>query len=217
MNDIERVLEEAKAIGEAYTADWGSLGQEWFDHPYDWARGPEYWYWMERGVYANRYVEDEDWVLDLCCGDGSCAQFYANKAWVVYGMDSDQGAIDHAIEHYDDLYTALVCVDVLDTPLDTWNIVLFFAALEHFDASDGLAILHKVAQAVSPGGRLLGSTPLFPPSHRGTIPGHHNEFDSVESLREFLLLAFDDVEIWTSQWSPIRTEMYFVCRNKEAL
>lgn len=213
VDEIERLLGQAKALGESYTQTWGNLGQEWFDHRYDWARGPEYWYWMERGIYASRYINEGDRVLDLCCGDGMYALFYAHKASVVVGVDRDEKAIGHARTHYASSQVVFRNKDVFSGDWGSFDVVTFFAALEHFTPDNGSALLSAIARCLWPGGRLIGSTPLFPEANQGTVPGHRNEFNSVEALREFLARAFDDIEIWTSRWSPIRTEMYFLCRK----
>jgi len=213
--NVEQLLTEAKHIGDAYTANWGALNQAWYDHRYDWARGPSYWYWMERGVYANRYIEDGNAVLDLCCGDGMYTLFYVDKARVVYGVDGDAHAVAHANAHYARPNVKFYHADALRGvwPIAEADVVTFYAALEHFTAADGRALLKRIADILAPGGRLIGSTPLFPQGDGVHAADHRNEFASQEELRKFLLSVFGSVELWTSRWNSQRAEMYFLCRR----
>ncbi len=209
---VEELMRLNQAVGEAYVGAWGWLGQPWFDHRFDWLRGPANRGWLERAMYAMRYVRPDDRVLDLCCGDGFCAGHWLGQlAKTVDGLDRDEAAIElanrlHARDNVR-FYRRDAATD--DFPAAEYDAVLWFAAIEHFSAGDGARVLGKVAKCLAPGGLLLGSTLLGESSN----PEHDNEFLSETALRDFLAPCFGSVETWLSRWDEQRTEMYFLCRE----
>lgn len=200
------------------TVRWGIYGVPWFDHRFDYLRGPENWYWCERGVLALRQMPADARVLDVCCGDGTYSGlFYVKRARSVDAIDRDDDALAVARARYTDARLNFRRQDVLADPFpgSSYDLVSFFAALEHFSSAAGYELLQKIGRTLSPQGVLIGSTPIVP--HLGGHNDEHdNEFLSEEQVRVFLAPLFGKVELYTSQWVD-RGECYFECREPIAL
>jgi len=211
--DLEEVIATAKTIGDDYTGHWHELGVTWYDHRYDWARGPENWMWCERAVVGNRYIEEGDRVLDLCCGDGIFSGLvFSKKASLVHGIDRDPRALTLAREHYAKDNVEFFERDILkdDFPATEYDAVLFLASIEHFTLEEIHRLLEKIAKVLSPGGIFVGSTLLL---NIGSNPEHAVEFETIEDLEILLSPHFENVETWTTTWDENRTDVYFLCHK----
>lgn len=209
--DIDDVLAIAQSVGKGYTRDWRRLGISWYDHRYDWARGPGNWMWCERGILGHHYIHEGDRVLDLCCGDGMfCGLVFSKKASLVHGVDKNPQAIALARELYASENVGFFKMDVLedDFPASEYDAVLFYQAIEHFAYEEIGYLLSKVAQSLAPDGILLGSTVLLGMNDNLE---HAVEFTSIEEVERLLSAHFGHVTTWTTTWQSSRTEVYFLC------
>ena len=68
-----------KVVAHRYVRLWSGLGKPWFDHRFDYLRGPEYIWWQERGVLGNFSIPEGSSILDLCCGDGFYDKHYFSR------------------------------------------------------------------------------------------------------------------------------------------
>ncbi len=209
----------SRFIGDVYSRLWAIFKIPWFDHRFDHLRGPENWYWTERGVLGRKLLTRDSVVLDLCCGDGIFSGlYYSTVAKHVDAVDRNGKAIRMARRRYTSNNVTFHILDVLkdNFPRDQYNVIFFFVSIEHFSAEAGTRLLQKIAGAVDPNnGVLFGSTPIF--HHRGAHNYEHdNEFLSLEQLRTFLTPHFDQVELWFSEW-PGRDECYFRCSRPKKL
>ncbi len=212
---IDEILAVAKQIGDEYTRGWSRLGISWYDHRYDWARGPEYWMWCERGILGHHYIREGDRVLDLCCGDGTFSGlFFSKKASLVHAVDKNSQAIALARKLFDRMNVEFFEIDVLEDefPGHEYDVILFYQALEHFTHEQIDCLLNKIAAALTPGGILLGSTALLGIDSNFE---HAVEFTSVEEIRELLSAYFEHVETWTTVWEESRVEVYFLCSQEK--
>ena len=214
------ILKQARFVGYAYTKWWGRFGLVWFDHRFDWLLGPEYWVWNERGVYGGKLIRQGDKVLDICCGDGIYAGLYYSRfAGVVHAIDRDQAALNLARKRYSRRNVKFLKVDVTkeDFPLEKYDAIFMFAAIEHLSVECGTKVLRRITTALSSSsnGAFLGSTPIYKEATGHGHPEHVNEFTSVEQLRNFLAPHFAEIEIWSSKWELTgeRKDTYFHCRN----
>jgi len=215
---LEMITDSAFRIGEGVAQFYDEaihLGKKpWYDHRYDWLAGPSRWTRWERAVYGARYIRPTDKVLDLCCGDGFFAHLYAQRAYQVIGMDRNEEAIALAQELYSSDNCHFLCSDVVAEPdYGQHDLVTWWDAIEHFTEEDASVIVGKIAKSLadSGNGHLIGSTPMA--RETKTNPEHQREFDDLDGLRWFLHNQFEKVEVWTSEWGPKRTQMYFVCRD----
>lgn len=211
------ILRLARFIALAYTYLWGSFAIPWLDHRFDWLRGPENWVWNERGIYGTKLIRPRDKVLDICCGDGIYSGlYYSMFARLVHAIDRDEVAINFARTHYSRENVKFFKVDVIkeNFPLENYDVIFMFAAIEHFSVEQGTQILQRVARALtaSSNGCFLGSTPIFDEKTGHGHPEHDNEFTSIEQLRDFLSPYFAEIEIWTSKWGE-RKDTYFLCKK----
>lgn len=217
---ISLILKIAKIAAFAYTRFWGLFGIPWFDHRFDWLRGPEYWVWNERGVYGTKIIRHGDKVLDVCCGDGIyTGLYYSMFAELVHGIDRNEFAIDTANKRYLKKNVKFFKKDILkeDFPLKNYDVIFMFAALEHFSPEQGSQILERIAKALlkSSNGKFLGSTPIFEEATGHGHPEHDNEFTSMEQLKDFLSPHFTEIDFWSSRWKGQvqRKEAYFLCKK----
>lgn len=200
-------------ISSMYKYIWYYTNYSWFDHRFDYLRGPENIFWLERAIYSNNLIRKGDVVLDIGCGDGIYSgKFYSSNAAFVDAIDIDLKAIKHAKKLYHQKNINFFQKDILKwTPKKIYNDIFMFAVIEHFSKKDGLKVLSKIGKSLVNGGVLFGSTPVFKDSGSHNFE-HKNEFDSVISLKRFLSQRFRKVKITTSNW-PGRLECYFECRE----
>jgi len=213
--NLKQVVTVARAAGEDYARRWPKLGITWYDHRYDWALGPEWWMWMERGALGHHYIREGDRVLDLCCGDGMfTGLYYGKKASLVHGLDRDAGAIGLAQKLYSKNDVKFFQRDILHDsfPLPEYDAIVMFAAIEHFSAEECQALFAKIVQHLSPTGFFLGSTIK---GHKDSNPEHRLEFRSQHEVETVLRPHFERIEIWSTTWYETRTDMYFLCWPKK--
>jgi len=214
------ILKIAKFIAFIYARFWGMFGIPWFDHRFDWLRGPEYWVWNERGIYGSRVIRPGDKVLDVCCGDGIYSGlYYSIFAGLVHGIDRNELAIAAANKRYSKENVKFFKKDILkeDFPMENYDVIFMFAALEHFSVDEGSHILRRIAKALSKSsnGEFLGSTPIFEEATGHGHPEHDNEFTSMEQLKSFLSPHFAEIDFWSSKWGAQadRKDTYFLCKK----
>jgi hypothetical protein len=221
-------------VGNAYTKVWPTFLFTWFDHRFDYMRGPQNWHWLERGVFGNMVIEPGYRVLDLCSGDGIYSGlFYSVRASYVDAIDRDKKAISLAKKRYSKLNIRFLTADVLNDPFpeSSYDVVFLFAAIGYFSIEDGTHLIQKIARALpNRNSVFVGSTPILPPrtscdpqqhdrsqgSSIGKSRGVVMEPMPIEVLKSFLQPHFHEIKLWTSEW-PTRTEAYFVCKSPRIL
>ena len=97
-------------------------------------------------------------VLDLACGHGRIANRLAARGCHVTGLDITEAFLDHA-RH--DAGERGVAVDYIQGDMRAlpWTqrfdcVVNWFSAFGYFDDADNRQVLHQIARALKPGGRL---------------------------------------------------------------
>lgn len=221
---LDFLIELVRMVGLVYAKRWGGLKVPYYDHRLDWALGPEWWMWYERGVFGCRYIQEGDHVLDVCCGDGFYAgACYADVAETVHGVDRNEEAIAHAKRLYSRENVAFYVLDALREPfpIPHYDIVTLFASIEHFSERDGRALLRKIAKCLanSKSGLLIGSTPILDERWAGRLNYEHgSEFFTVSGLFAFLWASFDILDLWESKWGlkRRRRELYWLCGPKKS-
>lgn len=207
------VLVSGRYLAQRYLRTWGRRRLSWYDHYFDYLRGPEHWYWLERGIVAADYVRSGDRVLDLCCGDGSYSGiFLAPKADAVDAMDISAEAIDAARQRWQRPNTNFQVGDVLRDPFarPRYDVVLLLAGLEYFSPDEGQALLQRIAGVVESGkGVLIGCTPVWG-ERPGYSAGQRSHVTTVDELRAVLAPHFQPVKIFRGR-DPSRPLYYFVC------
>lgn len=200
-------------IAAFYKFIWPYTGYSWFDHRFDYLRGPENIFWLERAIYASSLIRKGDTILDIGCGDGIYSgKFYSIKAKFVDAIDIDSNAIKHAKKLYSRKNVKFSKKNILIwTPIKKYNNIFMFAVIEHLTEKDGKMVLSKIEKCLAKDGVFFGSTSVFEDDGYHNFE-HKNEFISVATLKKFLSQKFKKVKITTSNW-PGRLECYFECRQ----
>jgi ubiquinone/menaquinone biosynthesis C-methylase UbiE len=114
--------------------------------------------WELRRQFLCDQVRSGDRALDLGCGDGAFTVVLAGAGAQVIGADVAQAALDRARARDPKLDLHLIAVDG-PLPFEdcTFNLVWASEVLEH--VADTAHWLSEVRRVLSPGGRLLLTTP----------------------------------------------------------
>ena len=205
-------------VGYLYLRSWPTRNLPFYDHRYDHLEGPSNWYWQERGVFGAKVIPTGGKVLDLCCGDGTYSGiYYSTRAGHVDALDRNPGALALARHRYRLANVTWIDADVVADPFpaSNYDVVILFAALEHFSVRNGAVLLAKVVGSMKPSGTFIGSTPIFA-EEGGHNVEHDNEFFSMDYLRGFLNPHFGHINTWTSDWRG-RVDAYFECTAPKAI
>lgn len=203
-----------KLVGDSYVRLWSGLNKPWFDHRFDYLRGPKYTYWQQRGILGSTTIREGDLVLDLCCGEGfyDCL-YFKDKALAIDAIDRDSRAITIARQRYSAPNIQYFCQDVLTDPFphESYDTILMFGAIEHFSEAEQRNLLHKIAHSLKANGWFYGSTAYLKMNKVANYE-HRREFHSSSELAGFLGIFFGEVILCESIWTEKRTEVYFLCR-----
>lgn len=150
---------------------------------------------MARYIWANRYIQRGDRVLDAACGLGYGAWILAQNsaAHSVLGVDNSDYAIDYARTSF--------CDDQRDTlpefalgslpeglkefPDASFELIVSFETVEHLEDPQGF--LAECARLLTPGGRFLASVPNDWADETGEDPNpHHLHVFDWQKLKELI-------------------------------
>jgi len=207
-----------KFVADRYVGIWYYLGYSWFDHRFDYLRGMDNIYWLERAFFAMKIIKSQHKVLDVGSGDGSLSGlFYSVRAKSVDAFDLDPAAIAHSQKHFSRSNVRFFQSDAshVSKMQQKYDVILAFAVIEHFSPSSGRAFLKDVGKMLKGQGIFMGSTPIFK-EQGGHNPEHANEFTNKLSLKKFLSAHFHQVNLHFSQWPGDRLECYFECSRPYA-
>jgi SAM-dependent methyltransferase len=150
---------------------------------------PEENYWYRRHVAVYRWVAErckEKRVVDLACGEGYGSAILAESARMVFGVDANPEAHEHARLKYagDNLSFRRALVEQFDEAAP-YDAIVFLQTIEHVENPS--ALLQRLASLLVPGGVAYISTPnrltLAPPgASRSDNPWHVREYDAAEYL-----------------------------------
>jgi len=206
-NLIELYIKAGKKISYMYDVYWKRKFNNtvpWYDHRFDWASGPGYWGWAERGFIGLKVIKKGDRVLDLCCGDGIYSGlFFSNRASLVHGIDISDEAVAIAKRYENDKFRVFKG-DVIKDPFPErkYDVIFLFTSIQYFEPEQGKILLKKISDHL--GRMFLGSVSIGPIRQRAV----RNTFLSEEELKDFLSPFFRKIEIEKSLW---RDEVFFFC------
>ncbi len=128
-------------------------------------------------------------ILDVASGTGYGTAALASRGHVVSGVDCEPASIELARRRYPE--TDFVTADGRDLPFPggTFDAVVSFETVEH--VVDGRGFLAELHRVLTPGGRLISSTPNI--RYTAHPPCHLKEYEPEEF---FALVGerFEDVE-----------------------
>jgi len=124
-------------------------------------------------------------VLDIGCGEGYGADFLAESAQDVLGIDYDKDVIDYAREKYHRQNLRFSVLDIKDLPgLDgEFDIICSFQNIEHI--KDTAKLLNDITSLLSPKGIFICSTCNM----KDASPNRNTPFNKFH-VREYLAQEF---------------------------
>ena len=156
-------------------------------------------------------------VLDLGCGNGSNARFFAQQGYEAHGIDISPSAIDMAREWFaeDGLQGDLRVGSCLDLPYDDgfMDVVVSHGVLDHLFPADGLKAMAEVHRVLRAGGLCFltlvavndcefgkgqpaeRNTFVLPDGYERGLPQHYFDEQDIERLLQgFALLDLRRIE-----------------------
>lgn len=138
-----------------------------------------------RYEWAERFIPQETFGLDLFCGNGY-GSWLLGATRNVFGLDGSLEAVNFATQHFGSPKTRFAhAYWPFDLPMGAFDFIVSLESIEH--VPDGEALFQKMVDALKPGGLLIYSTPnedLLP--HAST--GNHFHFRHY-TLEQTLALA----------------------------
>jgi SAM-dependent methyltransferase len=111
-------------------------------------------------------------VLDLCCGVAGPGRLITRELGCAYlGVDASASAVDLARERASDLPCRFAIAQVPPLPAGSFDVVLLLETMLAFEDKD--ALVHAIAAALRPGGRVaftLEEGPPLTPDERAAMP-----------------------------------------------
>lgn len=146
----------------------------------------------ERYLFANNFINENDKVLDIACGTGYGAAYFAKTAKKVVGVDIDKYAINFAnkifVEREEIKNLSFKCANAFEDKLGKFNKIVSLETIEHIENDE--LFVSKLYDALEDGGKLICSTPnqtVFP-FDRNITPYHIKHY-SVSDLTNLLTSA----------------------------
>ncbi len=140
----------------------------------------EYAAHMDRYAFAARYSRGV--VLDVACGTGYGSRYLLEAgADLVVGVDRSVEAVRHAAAHFGGPRFVVADGQVLPFQRSVFSSVVCLETIEH--VADPDALLRELRRVLTPGGRLILSTPNYR-GGRYLSPFHVHEFrrDELNAL-----------------------------------
>jgi SAM-dependent methyltransferase len=151
-------------------------------------------------VYASQFIEPQDCVLDVGCGEGKFAKYCG----VYKGIDTNPDAISAGVKAGRNVF-----LESLESqPHESFDVVVLFQVLEH--VPDPRAMLMHSAQCLRPGGRLVVSVPSmagfmgFAMNQELNYPPHHLTWWDANALTR--LLEHTGLQVSTFWHEPLQRE-----------
>lgn len=138
-------------------------------------------------------------VLDLCCGSGRHAMPLTAAGYAVTGVDRDVVSLRYAEEKLRGTEACFIHGDIRSLsylPSSFDAVLIMWQSFGYFDPDANLQVLHQVADALRPGGRLVLDLyhRAFFEAHSGTrmLRGHGRDIKETKWMdRNRLHVALD--------------------------
>lgn len=133
-------------------------------------------------VYASQFIEQQDCVLDVGCGEGKFAKYCS----IYKGIDTNPDAISVGTRAGRNVFLESLELQ----PPESFDVVVMFQVLEH--VPNPRAMLMHSARCLRPGGRLVVSVPSmagfmgFAMNQELNYPPHHLTWWDTEALTKLL-------------------------------
>lgn len=122
--------------------------------PEDWARSLKF---IEQYLLPN----DQDVLIDLCCGNGLLSDYFCNLVSEIIAIDYSKRLLDVFVaKERSNVHTLQRDVKKLSFEDLSFNKVLFHFAAQHFSEGEILRILQRIKKSIAPGGLIyIGEIP----------------------------------------------------------
>lgn len=146
--------------------------------------------------YAFAALHSRGVVLDIACGTGYGSRYLLEAGSdLVVGVDLSVEAVRHAVAHFGGPRFVVADGQVLPFQRSAFSSVVCLETIEH--VADPDALLHEIRRVLTPGGRLVLSTPNYR-GGRYLSPFHVREFGHDE-LQALVANAFGSEIRWFGQ------------------
>ena len=154
--------------------------------------------------YVERFIEPQDRVLDIACGEGyGTYRMSGRTSGEVIGCDISRDAVAYCQSTWRNPNLTYRVADgtALDFPDGHFDKVVSFETIEH--TTEYESMLKEFYRVLKPGGTAFISTPNFPiSSPKGYVENpYHTQEWRLDELRSILSGVFDEVTIYGQRYS----------------
>lgn len=110
------------------------------------------------------HLEQNDAILELCCGNGMILGELAEKCGRLVGVDYSRALLNQFRENYSSDKIELINYDVNTWDFDSnqFNAIIIYFSIQHFDEKETFLLLERCINHLLPKGRILiGDIPDF--------------------------------------------------------
>lgn len=171
---------------------------------------------ISRYEFAASFIKKDDIVLDAACGCGYGTELLAKKARLAIGVDINQEAIEHCLNHHGKNNIKLITGDCVRLPLESETIDAYisFETIEHLSESQQRGYLQEAKRVLKKGGMFIVSTPnkeIYDKSlgEDGPNPFHKKEL-TLDEFYEILNTCFNESTLHGQYFDPTYEKMYYL-------
>lgn len=131
---------------------------------YNWIYNPEKVEFVEGGVFGRMLIQNNNKVLDLCCGDGSYSYlFFSDISKEVDAVDYDIDSINYAKKNYNKSNINYVCSDLLEYNFKKkyYNVIIWRSGSAYFTKENRKILFDKIFESLNDNGKVYIGTPLM--------------------------------------------------------
>ena len=130
---------------------------------YNWIYDPSQCQFAEGGVFGRMLIKPNDYVLDLCSGDGSYAYlFFSDIAHTVDAIDYSEVSIEYARKNYGKNNINYICANLLQYQFASklYDVIMWGAGVAYFTQENRKTIFNKIHASLKDNGKVYIRTPL---------------------------------------------------------
>jgi 2-polyprenyl-3-methyl-5-hydroxy-6-metoxy-1,4-benzoquinol methylase len=157
---------------------------------------------MNRALLIKQWIEPQDRVLDVGCGEGIITAVLAEQARSIIGCDYSSEAVRIAAERHPDI--EFVCCNSTNLPFGagSFDKVTMSDVAEHLLPVQFTKTLKEIHRVLLPGGMLILATPLTGKGANGANYAHIYEYSESE-IERTLDKLFCDVRLVDKEFGLI--------------
>jgi SAM-dependent methyltransferase len=173
-------------------------------------------------LYINDFIKNKE-VLELGCGAGYGIDYLSNDAKRIATVDIDSDSIEHAKQNSKATNIEYIQQDILDGLKfedNSFDVIISFQVIEHFNKKDVKRYLHEIFRLMKPDGIAFITTPnreirLFP--FQRPVNKYHPLEYSYSTLKRLIKQFFPSFEILVLRSKAEIEEVYNTRKKLNAL